>query len=65
MMNVAPNYEEYYQLGLILDKLRGKDLWKLNKQSTVYDWERIEDKIIVMRKLRGKKDIKSLVQYLR
>lgn len=65
MMDKAPNYPEFEKLGMMLDKLKGKDVWKANKESSLYDWPRIEEKIKVLQKLRSKKDMKSLVQYLR
>lgn len=58
-------YDEYKQLGLVLDKLSLHEDWKANKVSTLYDYERIESRLENMRRLRRSKDIDALVHRLR
>ena len=64
-MNEAKTYRDYEDLGLILDKLQGKDKWKEEKSCHLYDWERIESRLNNMRNLREKMDIEGLVHCLR
>jgi len=64
-MNKVSSYHDYEKLGMILDKLQGKDIWKLEKESHLYDWQRIESRLENMKYLREKKDIKGLVDCLR
>ena len=64
-MDKVSSYKEYEQLGLILDKLQGKDLWKKEKESHLYDFYRIESRLQNMRMLRESKDIQGLVHCLR
>jgi len=56
-MNRVSTYKEYEKLGLILDKLQGKDKWRQEKESHLYDYMRIEQRLQTMRELRDKKDI--------
>lgn len=39
------SYNEYQILGSILDRLQGKDKWKQQKESHLYDWERIQSRL--------------------
>lgn len=64
-MDKVSTYKEYEQLGLILDKLQGKELWKQEKESHLYDFYRIESRLYNMRVLRESKDIQGLVHCLR
>lgn len=36
------NYKDFEYLGLMYDKLIGKEEWKSKKESQLYDFERIE-----------------------
>jgi TAG lipase/steryl ester hydrolase/phospholipase A2/LPA acyltransferase len=51
--------------GQILDVIQGKEKWKNTKESSLYDWERIENKLEHMRNLREAKDIQGLIHCLR
>lgn len=64
-MNRASSYKEYERLGLVLDRLQGKEAWKKEKVSPIYDWQRIESRLENMRALRLAKDITGLVHCLR
>ena len=64
-MGEATTCREYEVLGHILDILKGKEKWKNQKESNLYDWERIEMKLLNMRTLREAKDIQGLVHCLR
>ena len=44
-LDKVETYDEYLKLGLVHDKLQGKDRWKANKASHLYDWERIESRL--------------------
>lgn len=59
------SYNDYLILGSILDKLQGKDRWKETKESHLYDWQRIESRLLNMRQLRESNDIQGLVHCLR
>lgn len=44
-MNKVSTYHDFENLGLILDKLQGKDVWKREKESHLYDYQRIESRL--------------------
>ena len=51
-MDKVTTYKQYEHLGLILDKLQGKDIWKADEKSHIYDWQRIQQRLQNMRALR-------------
>jgi hypothetical protein len=42
MLPKSKSYEEFMWIGTALDKLNGKHLWKMKKESGQYCWEKIE-----------------------
>eukprot|EP00347_Sterkiella_histriomuscorum_P000572 403375331 len=61
----AQNSEDCFKLAKIIDQLEGKEIWKMNKISSLYDYERIEDRYRSMKQMRQGQDIRGLVQCLR
>ena len=59
------SYKEYEQIGLALDTLQEKDVWKEKKESSSFDWKSIDIRTKNMRNLRYNKDIVGLVRCLR
>ena len=51
MMRVE-SYEEWAEIAKLLDLLEENHIWKNNKISTLYDYERVELRYINMKKLR-------------
>ena len=56
---------EFQQLAGALDLLSRNEEWKANPVSTLYDYQRIEYRLLNMRQLREARDIESLVHCLR
>ena len=61
----AANYEEWYAAALELDRLEGRDQWRLVKESERYDFRLIASRVSVLRKLRKRKDYDRLMFRLR
>jgi len=61
----ATSYEEWYAAALELDRLEGRDQWRLVKESEKYDWRLIASRVSVLQKLRKQKDYDRLMFRLR
>src|SRR5210317_400880 len=61
----ATSYEEGYAAALELDRLEGRDQWRLVKESEKYDWRLIASRVSVLQKLRKQKDYDRLMFRLR
>ena len=61
----AANYDEWYAAALELDRLEGRDLWRLKKESEKYDFRLIASRVTILRKLRRQKDYDRLMFRLR
>ena len=48
-----------------MDRLEGRDLWRLKKESEKYDFRLIASRVTVLRKLRRQKDYDRLMFRLR
>ena len=51
----AANYDEWFAAALELDRLEGRDQWRLKKESEKYDYRLIASRVTVLRKLRRQK----------
>ena len=45
-MKESVNYEEWIEYAKSLDKLQGHDVWKHEKESPYYDYQRIEHRYL-------------------
>jgi TAG lipase/steryl ester hydrolase/phospholipase A2/LPA acyltransferase len=61
----ASNYGEWYDAALELDRLEGRDLWRLVKESERYDYRLLASRVTILRKLRRQKDYDRLMFRLR
>ena len=61
----AADYDEWYAAALELDRLEGRDQWRLKKESEKYDFRLIASRVTVLRKLRQQKDYDRLMFRLR
>jgi len=61
----AVSYDEWYAAALELDRLEGRDQWRLVKESERYDFRLIASRVSVLRKLRNRKDYDRLMFRLR
>ena len=61
----ATDYKTWKKLAIQLDQLEGKEEWKKEKESPLYDYELIEFRLNKLRDLRAKGDIHGLVLALR
>ncbi len=64
-MHDATSYEEWYAAALELDRLEGRDQWRLVKESERYDFRLIASRVSVLRELRKRKDYDRLMFRLR
>ena len=58
-------YEEWAEIAKFLDNLEENDIWKNNKISRLYDYEKVELRYLNMKQLRQSKNITGLVSCLR
>ncbi len=61
----AGNYSEWKQTALALDKLEGKDKWRLDPESSDYDYHLLKSRIRLFHKLCKQKDYDQLIFRLR
>ena len=61
----ATSYDEWYAAALELDRLEGRDQWRLVKESEKYDFRLIASRVSVLKKLRKQKDYDRLMFRLR
>jgi len=52
----ATSYDEWYSAALELDRLEGRDLWRLEKECEHYDYRLIASRAAILRKLRRQRD---------
>ena len=64
-MHDATSYEEWYAAALELDRLEGRDQWRLVKESERYDFRLIASRVSVLRELRKRQDYDRLMFRLR
>jgi TAG lipase/steryl ester hydrolase/phospholipase A2/LPA acyltransferase len=64
-MHDATSYEEWHAAALELDRLEGRDQWRLVKESERYDFRLIASRVSVLRDLRKRKDYDRLMFRLR
>jgi NTE family protein len=61
----AKTYTEWEQLGTELDALAGLDLWKLDNTSPDYNYELIHERLVSLRTLQQKQELRPLLRSLR
>ena len=61
----AADYEQWKTAALELDRLDGRDLWRLKKDSEKYDFRLLASRVTILRKLRREKDYDRLMFRLR
>ena len=61
----AADYEAWYAAAMELDRLEGRDLWRQEKESELYDYRLISSRLAILRKLRKQKDYDRLMFRLR
>ncbi|KAJ3327300.1 hypothetical protein HDU76_012033 [Blyttiomyces sp. JEL0837] len=65
LMSVATNYEQWAAAGLALDRLQGKEKWKLEAASPDYDYELLQDRLAQLKIARETGDLGSMIFILR
>ena len=58
-------YREWYQVSLKLDELSGKNEWKKERKSDMYDYELVYNNLVEMREARLSKDYTKLLYLIR
>jgi predicted acylesterase/phospholipase RssA len=61
----ASNYEDWYTAATELDRIEGRDLWRLKNESEKYDYRLIASRTAILRKLRRHNDYDRLMFRLR
>ena len=61
----APDYANWYTAATELDRIEGRDLWRLKKESENYDYRLIASRTAILRKLRKQNDYDRLMFRLR
>ena len=64
-MATATNYEDWYAAACELDRLEGRDKWRLVKESERYDYRLLASRVTILRKLRKQRDVDRLMFRLR
>jgi len=64
-MHDATSYGEWYAAAVELDRLEGRDQWRLVKESERYDFRLIASRVTILRNLRKRKDYDRLMFRLR
>ncbi|MBT8048488.1 MAG: DUF3336 domain-containing protein [Xanthomonadales bacterium] len=64
-LHQATSYDEWYTAALELDRLEGRDQWRLVKESEKYDFRLIASRVLILQKLRKQKDYDRLMFRLR
>lgn len=64
LKNNVMTYDEYVQKAMELDKLNGMDLWKRINESTLYDYEQIENRLFQLKSFLNKEDKESVLEML-
>jgi TAG lipase/steryl ester hydrolase/phospholipase A2/LPA acyltransferase len=61
----ATNYKQWYAAAFALDELEGNHEWRLEKESSDFDYKLLASRVKVLRKLRRQKDIDQIMFRLR
>ncbi|MEJ2384976.1 MAG: DUF3336 domain-containing protein, partial [Xanthomonadales bacterium] len=61
----ATNYADWYAAATELDRLEGRDTWRLKKESEKYDYRLLDSRVRILRRLRRQKDYDRLMFRLR
>jgi len=61
----ATNYADWYAAATELDRLEGRDEWRLKKESERYDYRLLDSRVRILRRLRRQNDYDRLMFRLR
>ena len=61
----AKDYADWYAAAKELDRLEGRDKWRLEKESESYDYRLLDSRVRILRRLRRQKDYDRLMFRLR
>ncbi|MEJ2382978.1 MAG: DUF3336 domain-containing protein [Xanthomonadales bacterium] len=61
----ATNYADWYAAAIELDRLEGRDEWRLKKESERYDYRLLDSRVRILRRLRRQNDYDRLMFRLR
>ncbi len=61
----ATTYQEWTDAALALDKIEGKDQWRLERESDDYDYRLLASRVRLFRKLRKQEDYDQIIFRLR
>ncbi|CAG8459034.1 12984_t:CDS:10 [Ambispora leptoticha] len=64
-LELAENYEQWAAAATELDRLQGKDAWKLNPASDDYDYDLLQARLIQLQRVRKSGDVSYLIFLLR
>ncbi len=65
LMTNSRSYEEWKHYANELDEIEGKFKWKSKKETSLYDWAKVEQLLYAVIKKREIKDIKGLIHIIR
>ncbi|EPR61927.1 phospholipase, patatin family protein [Toxoplasma gondii GT1] len=61
----ATTYDEYARLALIMDKITGREKWKHELETTLYDYEAVGKRLSILKKARQSGKLSALQEALR
>ena len=61
----ATDYDQWFEAASELDRMEGRDLWRLEKESEDYDYGLLASRVTILRKLRRHKQYDQLMFRLR
>jgi TAG lipase/steryl ester hydrolase/phospholipase A2/LPA acyltransferase len=61
----ASNYDEWHSAAEELDRMEGRDQWRLERESEDYDYRLLASRVTILRKLRRQKNYDQLMFRLR
>ncbi|CAG8433687.1 11265_t:CDS:10 [Ambispora gerdemannii] len=62
---LAENYEQWAAAATELDRLQGKDVWKLNPASDDYDYDLLQGRLLQLQRVRKSGDLAYMIFLLR
>ncbi|KAJ1502367.1 hypothetical protein HMI54_014409, partial [Coelomomyces lativittatus] len=65
LLNSASTYEQWSAAASILDQIEGRDTWKLQPESDLYDYKLLQDRYQALHEAREAKDVHRLIFLLR
>ena len=65
MLKIVTSFDDFKKYSLELDKLEGKEEWKMQKETRLYDYKEVEFLIKTLKNKKESNDFSGLVHYLR